>query len=130
MKKSDLRLCDIVEYRNGEKRMVGKVDGEGRILFSRSEGWDNLSHYQEDLMCIFDDIPGLDIMKVYRPTTGYNLARWDAAPCIWERPRKTNGEKFKEVFGLGFVHPAAIKTDWLNAPSFRRWLEEEYKEEE
>src|SRR5690554_6912193 len=58
MKKSDLKSGMIVEYRNGDKRLVVNDDLIG------ASGSGVLSDYDNDLKCVgYDD---LDIMKLYK----------------------------------------------------------------
>lgn len=88
MKKSDLKVNDIVLTRNGHQFTIHEFDGE---LCMIGDEFELVSRYTEDLdMDNFDTFPslrGLDIVEIRRPEKPSELIRnwWHKAPVIWQR---------------------------------------------
>lgn len=83
MKKSDLRIGNVVETRNGNKYLLYDDDFINLI----GSGYLDLIQYNENLMSA-DNYTKLDIMKVYKDYTCKEL--------LWERkekPQLTEDEK-------------------------------------
>lgn len=86
MKKSDLKPGMVVEYENGNKRLVTAINNElflmGEHMFCR------LEIFNDDLTC--DNDPKINIVKVYQPKEAANLnSLLDCKNCIWERQKET-----------------------------------------
>lgn len=99
MKKSDLKPGMVVEYANGNKRLVVVINDElyliGRHMFAIVES------FNEDLTC--DSDPKINIVKVYQPKEAASLnSLLDCENCIWERPKETvlTMQEIADKFGI------------------------------
>lgn len=97
MKKSDLKVGMLVEYRNGLKRMVmpyGLVDCDGMICYY-------LNHYREDLIAKRDFGLGYDIVKVYDIHDYSFDFKCRERELLWERNEQLHnfkiGDKVKMI---------------------------------
>ena len=88
MKKSDLKVNDIVLTRDGRQYMIHEFDGE---LYMIGEEFNLISDYDEDLNMdnhdTFPSLRGLDIVEVRRPDRPSELINrwWKTASVIWQR---------------------------------------------
>jgi len=96
--KADLRNRMVVQYRNGERRMV-----VGDVLLG-DNCWCCLAQYNDDLIrigCRRD----YDIMKVFPKIWGYNRMRTisvgNGAKILWERSevKEVTMDEVEEKFG-------------------------------
>ena len=96
-KKSDLKNRMVVEYRNGERRMV--VDD---MLIGYSQ-YGDLGEYNDNLSCKVTLPGGLDIVRVY-PEINIFRRKFDKTELgipIWERPeiKEVTMAEIEEKFG-------------------------------
>lgn len=88
MKKSDLKVNDIVLTRDGRQYMIHEFDGK---LYMIGEEFNPISDYGEDLDMdnhdTFPSLRGLDIVEVRRPDRPSELINrwWHKASVIWQR---------------------------------------------
>lgn len=88
MKKSDVKVNDIVLTRDGHQYIIHEFDGE---LCMIGDGFELLSRYTEDLGMdnydMFPSLRGLDIVEIRRPDRPSELINtwWHKAPVIWQR---------------------------------------------
>ena len=84
MKKSDLKVNDIVLTRDGHQYMIYEFDGE---LYMIGEGFNLISDYDEDLDMNNQDLSGFDIVGIRRPDRPSELINrwWKTASVIWQR---------------------------------------------
>lgn len=98
MKKSDLKPGMVVEYVDGDKRLVTAIKDS---LFLMSEcAFASLESFNEDLTC---DYSGMDIVKVYQPKEAASLnTLLECNKCIWERPKEVvvTMSEIAEKFGI------------------------------
>jgi hypothetical protein len=98
MKKSDLKPGMVVEYVDGDKRLVTTINNS---LFLMSEcAFATLESFNEDLTC---DYSGMDIIKVYQPKEAANLnSLLECERCIWERQKETvlTMQEIADKFGI------------------------------
>ena len=99
MKKSDLKPGMVVEYTNGEKRLVVTINAElyliSRALFA------DLKSFNEDLTCYSN--PTMNIIKVYQPKEAAGLSTLlQCNNCIWERPKEVvlTMQEIADKFGI------------------------------
>ena len=86
--KSDLRTGDIIEYRQGEYRMIMLNTDFGDILVNHiDEGYTKFEYYGEDLTNQSACDNKLDIIKVYRPSVVCYTGTFELELCdlIYER---------------------------------------------
>lgn len=99
MKKSDLKPGMVVEYANGEKRLVVTINAE-LYLISRASFAD-VKSFKEDLTC--DSNSDINIVKVYQPREAASLSTlFECKNCIWERPKETvlTMQEIADKFGI------------------------------
>ena len=99
MKKSDLRPGMVVEYANGEKRLVVTINNE-LYLIGRSS-YADVKSFNEDMTCSGN--LGINIVKVYQPKKAANLnSLLDCENCIWERPKEVvlTMQEIADKFGI------------------------------
>lgn len=85
MKKADLKPGMVVEYANGEKRLVVTINAE-LYLISRASFAD-VKSFSEDLKC--DSNPDINIVKVFQPREAASLSNlFECKNCIWERQQE------------------------------------------
>lgn len=99
MKKSDLKPGMVIEYANGDKRLVVVINDElyliGRHMFATVES------FNEDLTC--DNNPKINIIKVHQPKEAASFnSLLDCDNCIWERPEETilTMQEIADKFGI------------------------------
>lgn len=99
MKKSDLKPGMVVEYANGDRRLVIEFNNELVLLSNCS--WGNLKDYSEDLKSSGENF---NIDKIYKPQfmTGLDSMLKGVYNCIWERPKsiELTMEEIAEKFGI------------------------------
>ncbi len=99
MKKSDLKPGMVIEYANGERRLVIEFNDE--LFFLGNYGWGRLKDYPEDLENFNRNF---SIDKIYKPRfmTGLDSMLKDVYNCIWERPKSVEltMEEIAEKFGI------------------------------
>lgn len=104
MKKSDLKPGMVVEYANGDRRLV--IEFNNKLFLLSNDKWGDLGYYTLDLKC-----PGtgdFDINKIYQPQfmTGFDSMLKDVYDCIydciWERPKpvELTMKEIAEKFGI------------------------------
>lgn len=93
-----LRSGMVVEYANGERRLVADIMGE-LVLISYG-GYQPLSDYNEDL--IIDDCPNTTINKVGISEPYCLNVMLKGATIVWERPKEVEltMEEIAEKFGI------------------------------
>lgn len=99
MKKSDLKPGMVVEYANGEKRLVVIINNKlyliGEYRFATLESFD------DDLNC--STSPHLNIVKVYQPKEASSFSSLlERNNCVWERITEVTVtmEEIAEKFGI------------------------------
>jgi hypothetical protein len=99
MKKTDLKPGMVVEYANGDKRLVATINNElyliGEHMFA------TLASFSDDLTC--DTNPDVNIVKVFQPKEASSLSSLlDCKNCIWERPKETvlTMQEIADKFGI------------------------------
>lgn len=101
IQKKHLRSGMVVEYVNGERRLV--VDLMGELILISNEGSHPLSSYREDLTCLFYE---LTINKVFIVSPGhltYMLSKNNPCVQIWKRPNPVTEvtlDEIAEKFGI------------------------------
>ena len=105
MKKSDLKLGMVVEYRCGEKALVISVNDE--VLFSDSNGFMRLKDYNDDLLVIdrHNDSGKWDIDKIFKVTLGCSIDTMlsgNFLKLLWERQKEVEltMDEIAEKFGI------------------------------
>lgn len=99
MKKLDLKSGMVVEYANGEKRLVVTINAE-LFLISRAS-FAEVRSFNEDLTCNGD--PKMNIVKVYQPKGAASLSTLlQCDNCIWERPKEIvlSMQEIADKFGI------------------------------
>ena len=99
MKKSDLKPGMVVEYANGEKRLVVTINAE-LYLISRG-AFADVKSFKEDLTC--DNNSDINIVKVYQPKEAASLITlFECKNCIWERPKEVvlTMQEIADKFGI------------------------------
>ena len=86
MKKTDLKPGMVVEYANGEKRLVVTINSELYLISIAT--FVNVKAFNEDMTCSGNSC--INIVKVYLPEEAASLnALLQCNNCIWERPKET-----------------------------------------
>lgn len=106
MKKSDLKLGMVVEYRCGEKALVISVNDE--VLFSDNNGFMRLKDYNDDLLVIDrhnDSDDKWDIDKIFKVTLGCSIntmLKGCFLKPLWERQKEVEltMDEIAEKFGI------------------------------
>lgn len=85
MKKADLKPGMVVEYANGNRRLVVVINNElyliGKHMFAIVES------FSDDLECANNS--DINIVKVFQPKEAASLnSLLDCTNCIWERPKE------------------------------------------
>lgn len=99
MKKSELKPGMVIEYANGERRLV--VEFHNRLVLLGTDNWSDLESYNSDLECLY--IKEHTINKVYEPWSMLGLSSMLKCvhPCIWERKSvELTMEEIAEKFGI------------------------------
>ena len=99
MKKSDLRPDMVVEYANGEKRLVVTINNELYLIGRGS--YADVKSFNEDMTCSGN--LGINIVKVYLPREAAGLnALFECKNCIWERQKETvlTMQEIADKFGI------------------------------
>lgn len=99
MKKSDLKPGMVIEYANGERRLV--IEFNNKLALLGDVGWDNLTNHTSDLECVITK--NCTINKVYKPQDirGLSFLLKIEHPCIWERKSvELTMEEIAEKFGI------------------------------
>lgn len=108
MKKSDLKLGDIIERRNGSLEMYipSTMNLSQGAFICKYGGYNQTSQITDDMKNI-DNTPGWDIVNVRRPDWTPHLAlnNWVDAPLIWKRtePKKVTMKQICEAFNCDEV---------------------------
>ena len=105
--KSDLKTGMVVEYRNGDRRIVFRnYQGTGKDLLI-GDRWASLNDYPEDLADDSDGDRNYDIMKVYNAKDFCATLRLLDKKCcdykvVWERKeiKEVTLEQIAEKFGV------------------------------
>ena len=94
MTKSELKTGMVVEYRDGEKRIVLRDTPIGDVLICKDR-WNSLNSYTDDLRNT-TGAPHIDIIAVYTPMEESQMEQenWNAQTCIW---RRSEVKEVKEV---------------------------------
>lgn len=124
MKKNELKSGMIVEYRNGNRRLVVNDD----LIGSSGAGF--LSYYDDDLKYVGNDVYDvLDIIKVYKYKYCMRLNRLledDSLDLIWERKEIKLTDKEIEILKalklLGFNFLARDENNDLYAYSKKPFI--------
>jgi hypothetical protein len=99
MRKSDLKPGMVVEYANGERRLVVTINND-LYLISRASFAD-VKSFNDDLTC--DSDPKINIVKVFQPKEAASLSSLlDCSNCIWERPKEIvlTMQEIADKFGI------------------------------
>ena len=100
MKKSDLKPGMVVEYANGERRLVIEFNEELYLL--NNDSCDYLTNYTADLECFYNKDFTID--KVCKPwdMRGLDSILTSKYSYIWERPKSVEltMEDIAEKFGI------------------------------
>lgn len=105
MKKQDIQLGMVVEYRCGKKALVISVNDE--VLFSDTFGYMRLKDYNDDLTVIdrHEDSGKWDIDKVFKVTLGCSIDTMlsgNFLKLLWERQKEVEltMDEIAEKFGI------------------------------
>lgn len=99
MKKSDLKPGMVIEYANGERRLV--VEFHDTLALLSNNSWGDLENISEGLECSINK--DFTINKVYEPWSMLGLSSMLKCvhPCIWERKSvELTMEEIAEKFGI------------------------------
>lgn len=99
MKKSDLKPGMVIEYANGERRLV--VEFRDKLVLLGDDSWCDLASHNSDLECF--NTKDYTINKIYQPLYMLGLVSLlkDEHPCIWERKSvELTMEEIAEKFGI------------------------------
>lgn len=100
MKKSELKPGMVIEYANGERRLV--IEFNNNLVLLGNDSWGDLENISENLECTISK--DCTINKVYEPWSvlGLNSMLKNVHPCIWERPKSVEltMEEIAEKFGI------------------------------
>ena len=101
MTKKELKTGMVVEYRDGDKRMVLLGNQVGDVLICGT-GWEDLDNYRDDLC--HNHHEQLDIVAVYEPhhKREMNPLCWKEQKCIWRRSevKEVTLSEIAEKFGV------------------------------
>ena len=95
IKKEHLRSGMVVEYVNGERRLV--VDLIGELMLISNEGSYPLSSYREDLTCLIYELTINKVFIVSRGHLAYMLSERNTRVKIWERPNPVTEVTLQEI---------------------------------
>ncbi len=105
MKKQDIQLGMVVEYRCGKRALVISVNDE--ILFSDNDGYMRLKDYDNDLLVIdrHNDSDNWDIDKIFKVTLGCSIdtmLNGNFLKLLWERQKEVEltMDEIAEKFGI------------------------------
>lgn len=110
MKKLDLKDGMVVEYRDGQKRMVFKDK-----LIS-AEKFNKLEYYTDELINTSKSCELFDIIAVYKPKTIkglVNMLRDDNLVLIWKRPEEIHWNEIP--FGADVLVRDENDQEWIAA---------------
>lgn len=100
MKKSDLKPGMVVEYVNGERRLVVSINN--KLYLISSHMFAAVKSFSDDLKC--DSNSDRNIVKVYQPEEASSLTSLlnNLNNCIWERPKETvlTMQEIADKFGI------------------------------
>lgn len=100
MKKLDLKPGMIVEYANGERRLVVSINN--KLYLISSHMFATVKSFSDDLKC--DTNPDRNIVKVYQPKEASSLISLlnNCNNCIWVRPKETvlTMQEIADKFGI------------------------------
>lgn len=123
MKKNELKSGMIVEYRDGEKRLVIDNDLIG------DDGHSSLSNFNDDLKHIL--YSDLDIIKVYKYKYTYifsELLKDDNLNLIWERKEiKLTDKEIEILKALKVLGYEFLSRDGVDYDSLYAYSEKPYK---
>lgn len=71
MKRKELRSGMTIETQEGDLGLIVKTDLGLMVLFVESSEWESVKDYRKDLSHKMHE--GLDIVKVYSPTSGHQI---------------------------------------------------------
>lgn len=99
MRKSDLKLGMVVEYANGDRRLIAVINDElyliGRHMFAIVKSFNDDLTYDRDTK--------INIVKVYQPREAVSFSSLlDCKNCIWERPKEIvlTMQEIADKFGI------------------------------
>lgn len=99
MKKSDLKPGMVIEYANGDRRLVVTINNELYLISSHM--FIAVKSFSDDLKC--DTNPDRNIVKVYQPKEASSLnSLLNCNNCIWVRPKETvlTMQEIADKFGI------------------------------
>lgn len=99
MKKSDLKPGMVVEYANGEKRLIVTINN--KLYLINEHVFAVVESFSEDLTCNSNHI--IDIVKVYQPKEASSLNNMlQCNNCIWDRQKETvlTIQEIADKFGI------------------------------
>lgn len=119
-KKEDLRIFDVVEWRNGDLMLL--ISHEGEFLFSgvNASEYEPLESYDKSLLPIDNkgfDLSKFEVVKVYRPKYEFSLrdllCRKDISgyELLWKEPQKLSVtiDEIADKFGVKVENLEIIK---------------------
>lgn len=111
MKRNDLKIGMVVEFRNGNKYLTyPSIESEGLILI-RESGFIDLDNLDKDLKSIWES--DFDIIKVFDARSDLDLAfyNWDSMMLLWERdePTEVTMEEIAKLKGCKVENLKIIK---------------------
>lgn len=98
MKKSDLKPGMVIEYVNGERRLVVSINNELYLISSHM--FATVKSFTDDLKCITN--PDRNIVKVFQPEASSLSSLLNCNNCIWVRPKETvlTMQEIADKFGI------------------------------
>lgn len=98
MKKSDLKPGMVVEYANGERRLVVTINNELYLISNHMFAKVNL--FTDNLECVTN--PDRNIVKVFQPEASSLNSLLNCNNCIWIRPKETvlTMQEIADKFGI------------------------------
>ena len=99
MKKSDLKPGIVVEYVNGDKRLVVVINNE--LYLIDTHAFAVVESFNDDLECASNS--DINIVKVFQPKEAASLSLLlGCTNCIWERPKETvlTMQEIADKFGI------------------------------
>ena len=99
MKKPDLKPGMVVEYANGDKRLVIVINN--KLYLIDTYAFAIVESFNDDLECANN--PDINIVKVFQPKEAASLSTlFDCKNCIWERPKETvlTMQEIADKFGI------------------------------
>ena len=96
--KEDLKPGMVVEYKNGEKRLVVEINGELSLI---SNGmFAELNNFNKDLT--YDRNPNINIVAVYKTKPNSLYTMLETTDLIWKRPEEVTltMQEIADKFGI------------------------------